>query len=353
MVIPAVCFALLAILGQGPGLASVKSFSGTSIHADGLRDVTPACAASPYCAAMMTFLWSTGGKEVHGRFINDNVIMRYYLDDATEPSLEFFPGAASGSFVNLESLDYYTTIKTPPSSPNDPEYEDWAWCGMDLVDSDTNDGTFQPWMTKWAGKNGAEGNWINNFRIPFYKNVRVTAQIDPSRPTEIFPNASSGLFAIFRGVEGDENTLAGTVQLGEAALNITGGALFLTTIGYRPGKDSRGLDWDGGCYWALTDGDAALEPGKATLVGTGIEDYFNSGFAFGFFAKYFHNDHSGLTHVHGGAGRGTVGQARPDWFSAYRYFDQASDKPTGRTTDRGSPVVIDSYAWVYTWDEPQ
>lgn len=36
MVIPAVCFALLAILGQGPGLASVKSFSGTSIHADGL-----------------------------------------------------------------------------------------------------------------------------------------------------------------------------------------------------------------------------------------------------------------------------------------------------------------------------
>lgn len=77
-----------------------------------------------------------------------------------------------------------------------------------------SDGTFQPWMTKWAGKNGAEGNWINNFRIPFYKNVRVTAQIDPSRPTEIFPNASSGLFAIFRGVEGDENTLAGTVQLG-------------------------------------------------------------------------------------------------------------------------------------------
>lgn len=52
-----------------------------------------------------------------------------------------------------------------------------------------------------------------------------------------------------------------TLRIAEAALNITGGALFLTTIGYRPGKDSRGLDWDGGCYWALTDGDAALEPG--------------------------------------------------------------------------------------------
>lgn len=69
-------------------------------------------------------------------------------------------------------------------------------------------------MTKWAGKNGAEGNWVNNFRIPFYKNVRVTAQIDPSRPAEILPNATTGIFAIFRGVEGDENTLAATVQLG-------------------------------------------------------------------------------------------------------------------------------------------
>lgn len=83
--------------------------------------------------------------------------------------------------------------------------------------------------------------------------------------------------------------------------------------------------------------------GKATLVGTGIEDYFNSGFAFGFFAKYFHNDHSGLTHVHGGAGRGTVGQARPDWFSAYRYFDQASDKSVPRHQLGGLDRVYSSW----------
>ena len=64
---------------------------------------------------------------------------------------------------------------------------------------------------------------------------------------------------------------------------------------------------------------------------------------------------------------------RPDWFSAYRYFDQdpltfqdgrlelvwrngespvgLTCRPGGRPTDRGSPVVIDSYAWVYTWNE--
>ena len=33
-------------------------------------------------------------------------------------------------------------------------------------------------MTKWAGKNGPEGSWVNHFRIPFYKSVRVTAQLD-------------------------------------------------------------------------------------------------------------------------------------------------------------------------------
>ena len=79
------------------------------------------------------------------------------------------------------------------------------------------------------------------------------------------------------------------------------------------------MDWDGGCWWALTDGASALEPGKAMLVGTGIEDFFNSGFAFGFFGKTFHNDLSGLSHVHGSTGHGLV-SPRPDWFSAYRYF---------------------------------
>jgi hypothetical protein len=47
-------------------------------------------------------------------------------------------------------------------------------------------------------------------------------------------------------------------------------------------------------------------------VGTGIEDYFNSGFAFSFFGKIFHNDLSGLTHVHGSTGRG-MDNPRPDW----------------------------------------
>ena len=111
------CLATLPAVAAGnlAGLAGLKTFGGTSENAGGVTsplfttnetavwsyNVSADCAASPTCAAMMTFLWTVGGKERHGRFIYDNVIFRYYLDDQTEPQLEFFQGAAAGSFVHL------------------------------------------------------------------------------------------------------------------------------------------------------------------------------------------------------------------------------------------------------------
>eukprot|EP01047_Picozoa_sp_COSAG01_P066864 COSAG01_NODE_9318_length_2484_cov_33.445219_1_plen_159_part_10 len=145
--------------------------------------------------------------------------MRYYVDGETEPSLEFFQGAAAGSFVHLESLSYYLSSYDPktPGKPGPPCEGFSPYCGMDLADSDTNDGSFQPWMTRWAGKNGAEGNWVNNFRVPFYRRIRITAQINPGR-RDIPANTTMGLFAVLRGLEGDESTLAATTQLGGAPL---------------------------------------------------------------------------------------------------------------------------------------
>lgn len=217
------------------GLAGLRTFGGSTGSAAGITahvfttnetnifsyNVSSDCASSSTCAAQTTFLWTTGGKERHGRFINDNIILRYYIDGAPSAQLQFFQGAAAGSFVNLESLSYYLTQYNSTTGSQgqkcsltkfDP------YCGMDLADSNTNDGTFQPWMSRWAGKNGAEGNWVNHFRIPFYRSLRVTAQIDPSRPAEIFPNSTSNMFALIRGVEGDSATLAGMTQLGGAAL---------------------------------------------------------------------------------------------------------------------------------------
>ena len=144
------------------GLAGLKTFGGTSEAGGGVTallyttnetevwsyNVSSDCAASPTCAALMTFLWTVGGKEVHGRFIYDNVILRYYLDDQTEPQLEFFQGAAAGSLVHLESKDYYFSsydAKTgKPGEPCAAKPGFNPYCGMDLADSDTNDGTFQP-----------------------------------------------------------------------------------------------------------------------------------------------------------------------------------------------------------------
>lgn len=61
----------------------------------------------------MTFLWTTGGKERHGRFIYDNVILRYYIDGQTEPDLEFFQGAGAGSFIHLESQQFVAPSSNP------------------------------------------------------------------------------------------------------------------------------------------------------------------------------------------------------------------------------------------------
>jgi len=84
--------ATLSAASNPAGLAGVKSFGGTSQRTPNSsvtakvfttnettvyqRDVSPACAASGSCAALMTFLWTVGGKERHGRFIYDNIIMR-------------------------------------------------------------------------------------------------------------------------------------------------------------------------------------------------------------------------------------------------------------------------------------
>ena len=151
--------AAAAAASGSPGLAGLKTFGGTSEDAGGVTtplfttnettvwsyNVSADCVASPTCAAMMTFLWTVGGKERHGRFIYDNVIFRYYLDDQTEPQLEFFQGAAAGSFVHLETKDYYLSEYDPKTGTAGKPCEGFdPYCGMDLADSDTNDGTFQP-----------------------------------------------------------------------------------------------------------------------------------------------------------------------------------------------------------------
>ena len=66
--------------------------------------------------------------------------------------------------MHLESKDYYFseynattgTAGRPCPDPGPKGWPDaygdtpamWPYCGMDLADSDTNDGTFQPWVRR-------------------------------------------------------------------------------------------------------------------------------------------------------------------------------------------------------------
>ena len=72
--------------------------------------------------------------------------------------------------------------------------------------------------------------------------------------------------------------------------------------------------------------DLGAPGGSRMLLGTGLEDYFNNAFGFGWFSKIYHNDNSGLSHMHASHptfAPGTGQQLRQgmDSFSAYRYFD--------------------------------
>lgn len=247
---------------------------------------------------------------------------------------------------------------------------------MDLVDSDSNDGTFQPWMTKWGGKLGPEGSWTLSYRIPFSNDIRVTAQIDPTVLPQFTvkngwngqplttSNASAHLYAIFRGVEGDESSLGQLIQLGGAAMppikswnvrlrmqkldsfvakplayvplanistadpQVTGGALFMSTVNWRQREGLaastssrvRGGSVEG-CWWALTTPQSELKSGMALPLGSGVEDFYGDSYGFGYWSKVYHTQVSGLSHVHNGVGAGDK-RTSAMWFSAYRYFDQ-------------------------------
>ena len=199
-------------------------------------------------------------------------------------------------------------------------------------------------MTKWAGKNGPEGSWVNHFRIPFYKSVRVTAQLDwqamkqldlrdpkwhngaPCGTPPRIEICQGSIMTMFRGLEGDETALAESIQLGGIkmpplrswnvqlrlqkleshvaqplefvpvlALNdsvVTGGAVFMTTAGWR-GLGGYSIE---GCWFASSNYSGSkgglrnstavvrsLGPPADTrmLLGTGLEDFFNDAFGFG------------------------------------------------------------------------
>jgi len=274
----------------------------------------------------MTHFWITGGNPAMG-----TTTMRYYVDGETTASIVYNPGLASGVGFNDAQA---------------------------------------PWANHWIGKGAADGSWFNNILIPFQKSIRVTWQNTASYggmyvivrgapnlainvgPISVPKTARLNLFVINKSLQPLEYVDLVSVPAGKS------GVQFFSTLAVASGN----LNFLEGCYRFYSPPTQAY-PG--TLLSTGTEDYFDSGWYFN--AGQFHFDVSGYTHYKDNGGSLTWSAYRfhemdPLAFNnGFRFVWRNGDTTEPQTGMKcfvqtggnvvGSPTVsnITSYAWVYTW----
>ena len=232
---------------------------------------------------VLTHFWATGpGYEI------DRVWVNYYLDGESTPSVRFQPSMACG--VAFPFAFYESQPKT----------------GGRLFSAGS-----------LCGKNAAVGGFWNDFPIPFSKSVIVTVQ----------PGAADGKCVWgYMNVHGTENlpiSLPGsnipvpqsarmTLQRNDLAVHQPleyvhlldipkgqSGFVFQTSFGVenRPvGGPDVGAGYIEGCFNFYP---TAQTPFPGVVVGTGVEDFFDSAFYFGaathYGAQTFTGSQTGLT----------------------------------------------------------
>jgi hypothetical protein len=223
-----------------------------------------------------------------------------------------------------------------------------------------------PWTTDKMGITGYPSGIYNNFRIPFGKEIKVTAQLCSDSPDK------PKFWWIIRGIENLPVTLGG-VQLPDNArlklyklenrefdpftefdmCNVKGkGALFLVTIaakGLRTFAENEGPRWMDLSYMEACVR-AYFNDGKDTLfLSSGLEDYFLGTYYFNR-GRYYSNI-AGLTHL----------DTETNEFSAYRFHDddpiffQNGLRLTNRVGEQLSSVTLHNpprtryttYVWIY------
>lgn len=223
-----------------------------------------------------------------------------------------------------------------------------------------------PWTTSKMGKTGSPSGIYNTFRIPFGKEIKVTAQLGSESPEK------PKFWWILRGTENLPVTLGG-VRLPDGArlklhklenrefapleefdmCNVGGkGALFLVTIAARGLLPSarkerwQDLSYMESCIRAYFNGEK--EP---LLLSSGLEDYFLGTYYFN--RGRYYSDVAGLTHL----------DKKKAEFSAYRFHDedpvffQNGLRLTNRVGEKfGKQVFGDppktrytTYVWLYQW----
>lgn len=222
-----------------------------------------------------------------------------------------------------------------------------------------------PWGTGWIGKTSDMDGYYSNVKVPFYRAIRVTAQLPPG--TKPF-----NVYTIFRGVENVPVTVGG-FELPPGALLRThsntnlavpslefvpivndssngSGLILYHTLAFSGMPSFTYLE---GCFHLLTpytkplvaNGVSGNFPG--VILSTGMEDYYDSSFYF--HAGLFQLPVSGITHMCHGAGASSpphpacpgaasgsqVGSCRPsadDRTAHLSHADGESLRPSGAAT---------------------
>ena len=221
-----------------------------------------------------------------------------------------------------------------------------------------------PWSTRHVGKIGKGNGIFNNYRIPFAKSIRVTAQ----RAADAADNPQ--IWWIIRGVENYRVTLGGVTLPETARLTLTRlenhdtkpleefdmlkvpghGAVYQVTIAGESLDQPARLDYLEACIRAYVG-----QEKTPMLLSSGLEDYFLGTYYFD--TGYYYGDTTGLTHFDRKAGR----------FSGYHFHDddplffsdglrltcRCGETEHGTTAGPvyGNPpqTRFTSYVWTYRW----
>jgi hypothetical protein len=221
-----------------------------------------------------------------------------------------------------------------------------------------------PWSNRHMGKIGKRNGVFNNYRIPFGKSVRVTAQ----RAADAEDNKP--IWWIIRGVENGRVTIGGEKLPETARLKLVrneglevgplkefdlfdlpgSGAVYQVAIAAE-GLEDGGITYLEACIRAYKGG--SKEP---VMISSGLEDYFLGTYYFD--TGFFHSDTAGLTHL----------DPKKKTFSAYRFHDDdpihfsnglrmtcrnwetihgGKDEPPAY--GKGQRTRYTTYSWVYVW----
>jgi hypothetical protein len=294
------------------------------------------------------------GKELSILTKNSETVLMHHRGKGALTHLWF-----GGSFKGYEQtvIRIYVDGETVPSI----DMELFLGHGIGFNDS------YAPWTTDKMGKTGSPSGVYNTFRIPFGKEIKVTAQLSSESPDNPM------FWWIVRGTENLPVTLGG-VQLPDKArlklykvenkefdpltefdmCNVEGkGALFFVTIaakGLRTLTNSnerwKDLSYMEACVRAYFDS------GKDTvMLSSGLEDYFLGTYYFNK-GRYYSNI-AGLTHL----------DTEKNEFSAYRFHDddpiffrngfrltnRVGEKIEGHVFHDPPKTRYTTYVWLYQW----